>query len=35
MKKIILILCIIALAGCGTKSPLVHDADYPRNYPVY
>ena len=40
MKKIILLLCLILLCavmlgGCGVKSPLAHDADYPRNYPVY
>lgn len=35
MKKIILILCLILVAGCGVKSDLAHDKDYPRNYPVY
>ena len=37
MKKIFIILCLIsiALAGCGVKSDLEHDKDYPRNYPVY
>ncbi len=40
MKKIILAICIcllcaLMLGGCGVKSPLQHDPDYPRNYPVY
>ena len=35
MKKIILILCLILVAGCGVKSDLKHSDDYPRNYPVY
>ena len=35
MKKIILILCLFLIAGCGVKSDLVHGSNYPRNYPVY
>ena len=35
MKKVFIILCLIALAGCGVKSELAHDKDFPRNYPVY
>ena len=35
MKRIILILCLIVLAGCGAKSDLVRTPGYPRNYPVY
>ena len=40
MKKIILLICMvllcaIVLGGCGVRSNLAHDDDYPRNYPVY
>lgn len=35
MKKIMIILCLILLAGCGVKSELAHSKDFPRNYPVY
>lgn len=40
MKKIIMLICMVllcalVLGGCGVKSPLEHDPDYPRNYPVY
>ena len=40
MKRILLaifmvVLCAIVLGGCGVKSELEHDHDYPRNYPVY
>ena len=35
MKKIIVILCLIVLAGCGAKSDLRRADGYPRNYPVY
>ena len=30
-----LLLCALVLGGCGVKSALEHDPDYPRNYPVY
>ena len=32
---LMVILCAVVLGGCGVKSALEHDADYPRNYPVY
>ena len=35
MKNLIMILCLLALCGCGAKSDLEHAPDYPRNYPVY
>ena len=40
MKRIFIlifmvVLCAIVLGGCGVKSALEHDPDYPRNYPVY
>ena len=35
MKKIIVIICLIVLAGCGVKSDLVRNEGYPRDYPVY
>ncbi len=40
MKRLLLtfltvVLCAIMLGGCGVKSDLEHDPDYPRNYPVY
>ncbi|MFQ6760363.1 MAG: LPS translocon maturation chaperone LptM [Alphaproteobacteria bacterium] len=39
MKKVIicfLMLSVVALAGCGKKSPLEHPTPgFPRNYPVY
>jgi len=35
MKRLILILCLIALGACAAKSDLVHDSGFPRSYPVY
>ena len=40
MKRIfilicMIVLCAIVLGGCGVKSTLEHDPNYPRNYPVY
>ena len=35
MAVLLVILCAIILGGCGVRSELEQDADYPRNYPVY
>jgi hypothetical protein len=36
MKRLILLFCLVmVVGGCGKRSELVHDADFPRNYPVY
>ena len=40
MKRIVILICMVVLCalvlgGCGVKSALEHDPDYPRNYPVY
>ena len=40
MKRILflicmVVLCALVLGGCGVRSPLEHEPDYPRNYPVY
>jgi predicted small lipoprotein YifL len=32
---ILIVLCALVLGGCGVKSALEHDPNYPRNYPVY
>ena len=40
MKRVFILICLVVLCalvlgGCGVRSELEHDADYPRNYPVY
>ncbi len=36
MKKIVILICLaVLIGGCGKRSELVHDNDFPRNYPIY
>lgn len=40
MKKAFILICMVllcalVLGGCGVKSTLEHDPDYPRDYPTY